>query len=767
MLGMLHIVRNEDTPGNIPNPAISFPYEPDAFQKHAFRHLEDNHHLLVTAHTGSGKTSIGEYAIGKAIRDGKKVVYTAPIKALSNQIYGDLKRKYPMWDLGIKTGDIDLHSDAQAVIMTTEILRNYLFKSSPELENIGVVIFDEVHYIKDRERGAVWEESIIMMPAQIQMVLLSATLPDAEEFGQWVATCKNHPVSYITTSRRVVPLTHYLMTGPSKSQMVQIMDNNKVFQVTAYNQASSTYAFKPSALNAYIRAMDLPAMFFCFSRKKCETHAKSIQTTLVNATEATAIGNLYKSLVRKFDKSVEFSLQAVELYPLLLKGVGFHHAGLLNPLKEIVQVLFTEGLIKVLFVTETFAAGVNMPAKTVVFTGLTKFETQGNTFRLLYTEEYLQMAGRAGRRGIDTTGTVIILPFRADDLPDIPVMRAMLTGEVRPIVSRLRLDIGFILKSLYGEQDIKDILSKSLYASQLKKEISAGMCRLEKLQAELGRQPELPECPQKTLDLIQSHGHYVDKMLSGKSARAYHKNVAAFPGGILALDPLYHHYKSTLAQRKQITDAQIHIACLNTQMDEELFYQFDFLYKHDFLKTQYADFHMYTKADLTPLGIACTEINECDPHLLSKCIYTGLFDRLTEDQLIAGLAVFLGAEKDREIKYSSLKRVLEPIYQMEITINEQRRRAGIVDLEPLSDYWVDPVMAWITEGKMGSVYNENDEAEELGEGEFVKAILKVNNIAEEVLNVANLLQLDALAKKLENAKTRLVWGIVTPHSLYL
>ena len=766
---MLHIVRNEDPPGDISEPAITFPYEPDAFQKHAFRHLEDNHHLLVTAHTGSGKTSIGEYAIGKAIRDGKKVVYTAPIKALSNQIYGDLKRKYPSWDLGIKTGDIDLNSNGQAVIMTTEILRNYLFKSSPELENIGVVIFDEVHYIKDRDRGAVWEESIIMMPPQIQMVLLSATLPDAEAFGQWVATCKNHPVSYITTSRRVVPLTHYLMTGPAKSQMIQIMDNNKVFQVTAYSQASSDYSFKPSALNAYIRAMDLPAMFFCFSRKKCETHAKSIQTTLVNATEATAIGNLYKNLVRKFDKSVEFSLQAVELYPLLLKGVGFHHAGLLNPLKEIVQVLFTQGLIKVLFVTETFAAGVNMPAKTVVFTGLTKFETQGNTFRLLYTEEYLQMAGRAGRRGIDTTGTVILLPFRTDDLPDIPVMRGMLTGEVRPIVSRLRLDIGFILKSLYGEKDIHVLLAKSLYASQLKKEIESRTCYLEKLQAQAQAQAsEVEEIPQETMNLIQSHGHYIGKMLSGKSARAYHKTLAAFPGGLAALEPLYQRYTAGIEQRKKITDAQIEVACLTTQMNEELFYQFNFLYNYGFLKTQYADFNTYSKADLTALGVACTEINECDPHLLSKCIYTGLFDELTEDQLIAGLAVFLGAEKDREIKYSSLKRVLDPIYQMEITINEQRRQAGIADLEPpLSDYWVDPVMAWITEGKMGAVYNENDEAEALGEGEFVKAILKVNNIAEEVLNVANLLQLDVLAKKLENAKTRLVWGMVTPHSLYL
>ena len=766
--GTLHIVRNEDPPEDISNPAITFPYEPDAFQKHAFRRLEDNHHLLVTAHTGSGKTSIGEYAIGKAIRDGKKVVYTAPIKALSNQIYGDLKRKYPAWDLGIKTGDIDLKSDAQAVIMTTEILRNYLFKASSELENIGVVIFDEVHYIKDRERGAVWEEAIIMMPATIQMVLLSATLPDAEEFGQWVATCKNHPVSYITTNRRVVPLTHYLMTGPSKSRMVEIMDNNKVFHLKAYTQASQEYDFKPSSLNAYIRAMDLPAMFFCFSRKKCESHAKSIQTALVDGTEATAIGNLYKSLIRKFDKSVAFSLQAVQLYPLLLKGVGFHHAGLLNPLKEIVQMLFTAGLIKVLFVTETFAAGVNMPAKTVVFTGLTKFETQGNTFRHLYTEEYLQMAGRAGRRGIDTIGTVIILPFRTADLPEVGVMRAMLTGDVRPIVSRLRLDISFIMKSLYNGQDTDSILSKSLYSTQLQKEIRQSTLCLEKLKLKLKSSNPLA-FEKETMDLIQMHSHYVGKLLSSKSARTYHKTLAVFPGGLTALEPLYQAYRAEQELKQGISVEQQNVFHLENQINDELHFQFDFLAKNGFLAAEYTDFRLYTKTHLTPLGIACTEINECEPHLLARCIYDGLFNPLTEDELLAGLAVFLGAEKDREIKYASavMKRKLLPIYELEATINGINAKAGLPALAPISDYWVNPVMAWITEGKMGAVYNENDEAEDLGEGEFVKAILNVANIAEEVLGVANLLQLNALAKKLENAKTRLVWGIVTPHSLYL
>jgi superfamily II RNA helicase len=756
-------VRNEDIPGVIAEPAITFPYTPDAFQQHAFYALEQNQHILVTAHTGSGKTSIGEYAIGKAVRDGKKVVYTTPIKALSNQIYSDIHRKYPTWDIGIKTGDIDLKSEAQVVIMTTEILRNRLFKGQVELAEIGMVIFDEVHYIKDRERGTVWEESIIMMPAHIQMVLLSATLPDAVAFGTWVATCKGRTLSYITTEKRVVPLTHYLMTGANRAELVQILDNGNVFDGKSYIAAAGKYNFKPSMLNAYVRAMDLPAMFFCFSRKKCETHAGSIQVALVDGTEATAIGNLYASLIRKFDKALATTKQAIALYPLLLKGVGYHHAGLLAGLKEIVQVLFTEGLIKVLFVTETFAAGVNMPAKTVVFTGLTKFNTTENNFRLLYTEEYRQMAGRAGRRGIDDKGVVILLPFRADDLPDGPVMRGLLTGKVNPIVSRFKMDFSYVLKSILNGRPLLDAIGQSLYTTQLKEEMVRCQLRLDGFKAS---RPS-GEIPPAALEIVQTHCHFKGRMLSGKAVKAYHKAVAEFPGGLPALEKLYAIYEAETSRKKAIADEEYALASMTCEIASELNHKLGFLYRHNFLAAVYPDFNQYTPADLTPLGRACTEINECDPHILAKCICSGAFDGLTDEELMAGLAVFLGEEKSREVKYSDLGHKLNPIYTIEREVNEQRRAARLEDCPALSDYWVNPVLAWVTEGKIGTVYNEEGQVEELSEGEFVKAVLKVANICEETLAVANLLQQDELAKKLEHYKERLIWGLVTPQSLYV
>ena len=761
---MFHAIRNEDVPAEIAQPAVTFPYEVDNFQKHAFSALENGHHLLITAHTGSGKTTIGEYAMGKAIRDGKKVVYTAPIKALSNQIYADVHRKYPSWDLGIKTGDIDLNSEAQAVIMTTEILRNNLFKNTPELAEISMVVFDEVHYIKDVERGTVWEESIIMMPPHIQMVLLSATLPDAEAFGTWVARCKKRDLSYITTARRVVPLTHYLMTGPST--FVKILDNENRFETAAYTAAAKEYKFKPSQLNQYIRGLDLPAMFFCFSRKKCEEHAKSVQVTLVDGTEATAIGNQYARLIRKFDPALATTRQALELYPLLLKGVGFHHAGLLSGLKEIIQVLFTQGLIKVLFVTETFAAGVNMPAKTVVFTGLTKYNTATNNFRLLYTEEYRQMAGRAGRRGIDTKGVVILLPFRADDLPEGPVLRDMLTGPVAPIISRFKQDFSYILKSIHAGLDLMERADVSLFQEQLNGRIRQTETRLAGLKA---AHALIPRCdyPAGLETLVEKHGHFKNRMLSGKSVKAYHKAVSEFAEGPAALEKYYTRYAAERDRERAVKDEEINLAVFHCESTNELYKRLAFLYKHDFLNEEYPDFRQYTSKNLTPLGLACTEINECDPQVIAKCITTGLFDALEPDEIMASMALFLQPEKDRELRYADMGRKLDPFFEVERYVNEQRRASRQEEAPQLSDFWVNSVMAWLKTGSIGQVYDEEDQPIVLSEGEFVKTILKVANICQEVLKVATLLNRDVLAKKLEHYRERLIWGLVTPQSLYI
>jgi superfamily II RNA helicase len=219
--------------------------------------------------------------------------------------------------------------------------------------------------------------------------------------------------------------------------------------------------------------------------------------------------------------------------------------------------------------------------------------------------------------------------------------------------------------------------------------------------------------------------------------------------------------------RGRIKDEEINMAVLNCEVSHDLYRKLTFLYRHNFLNAEYPDLNQYSAANLTPLGVACTEINECDPQILAKCICAGVFDRFSEEELIGALAVFLGEEKSRELRYSDMASMLRPIFEMETLVNEQRRAGRMEECPPLSDYWVNPVRAWLKDGSIGAVYNEEGLAEELSEGEFVKAILKVANICEEVYAVATLLQLETLAKKLENFKARLIWGIVTPQSLYV
>src|SRR3989344_274016 len=469
-------------------PMHVFPYPLDHFQKHACRSIDKEHNVLVTAHTGCGKTTIAEYGIAYTIQKNSKIIYTAPIKALSNQLYKDLRRKYPHWDVGIRTGDIDVNPDAQVLIMTTEILRNLLYhKRQENMSNIDLVIFDEVHYIKDRDRGSVWEESIILMPKNIKMIMLSATLPDADKFGEWVAQTSERDTDYVTTTERVVPLTHYVMT---EKELIPIMDHRGRFDNKEFLRSSKLYDF--SQINIYVRFLRdrnlLPAFFFCFSREKCQRYAKSISVPLVDGQTACLIEQRFDRELRVFGTRFNGLHQVNELRSLLTKGIGYHHSGLLPVLKEIVEILFTESPIKVLFVTETFAAGVNMPTKTVVFTDLSKYDGYRKDFRLLLPEEYHQMSGRAGRRGLDTQGNVIILPFHK--FPDLPDIKSIMCGSLSPISSRFKIDCLYVLRTMQSEvqKEIKneiqeevqkEIIGKTLaqretnaYLSELSQEIS-------------------------------------------------------------------------------------------------------------------------------------------------------------------------------------------------------------------------------------------------------------------------------------------------------
>ena len=475
------------------------------FQKWAIYSIVKGDHCLVTAHTGSGKTLPAEFAIEYFKSKNKKVIYTGPIKALCNQKLYDFKRKFPHISFGILTGDIKDNPDADVLIMTTEILRNTLLNrnsmnctttttttfNSPELQfnlnietELGAVIFDEVHYIGDADRGVVWEQSIMLLPAHVQLIMLSATIESPHIFAEWVETQKNTTpkknLYLITTHERVVPLTHSLWTTcpsflaipgvkgtPLEYKFKELMnkpieiatnggqfnDSNyfktqKILDVLTKSKIHVKRAYVLNELVNYLNVNDLlPALCFVFSRKNVELCAKEISVTLFTKEDKTPNiieHECQKILMAKFKNYKEYLLleEYQTILQLLKKGIAIHHAGIMPVIREMVELLFEKRYIKLLFATETFAVGINMPTKAVIFTSLNKFS--GSNMRDLLPHEYTQMAGRAGRRGIDTIGHVLHC-CNLFKLPEINTYRAMLTGPPKMLTSQFKISFNLIL----------------------------------------------------------------------------------------------------------------------------------------------------------------------------------------------------------------------------------------------------------------------------------------------------------------------------------
>ena len=416
----------------------------DEFQNKAIQLTENGSSVIVCAPTGAGKTAIAEHIINKCITENTGVVYTAPIKALSNQKFRDFSRVYGD-NIGILTGDVSLNCHAPVLIMTTEIFRNTLLEAPKRFSHISWVIFDEVHYLDDIERGTVWEESIIFCPDHMRILALSATTPNASQIASWIRKTHNHPISTVIENKRPVPLSHRFNCNNKIYNGVKQIDKNFFVIPNKKNKHSGTHKkYSPNKLPGLLtqiqNSKQLPAIYFCFSRKRCEDLPGKINRfDFLNSQERQKLTQLYESLLKKYSLLNEPS--AKKLRPHINKGIAYHHAGLLPSLKEVIEQLFTSRLIKLIFTTETFALGINMPAKTVIFDELRKF--YGYDYANLRCRDYYQMAGRAGRRGIDKEGFVYsrINPKRIDKAE----IKKIVYGQPEPIESQFNISYATIL----------------------------------------------------------------------------------------------------------------------------------------------------------------------------------------------------------------------------------------------------------------------------------------------------------------------------------
>ncbi|CAF1384362.1 unnamed protein product, partial [Adineta steineri] len=456
----------------VPDMAIEYPFELDTFQKQAILRLENNESVFVAAHTSAGKTVVAEYAIALAQNHSTKAFYTSPIKALSNQKYCDFKKRFN--DVGLLTGDVQINHEASCLIMTTEILRSMLYNRSNTLKSLEWVIMDEIHYLNDTERGFVWEEVLIMLPDHVGLIMLSATVSNAREFAEWVGRMKRRNVYVISTFKRPVPLEHFLYTGNSTAtnkELFMMIDAEQKFLDRNHGQAVAAKAARQkdhqhgfgsktrydnlntnqnktlwtSTIYMLRDKQLLPVVCFVFSRKRCDDYLELVKGLDLNTQEDKHyVAQFFRQVLSRLNESDRQLQQVLNLQEMAKRGIAIHHSGVLPILRESVELLFQTGRIKVLFATETFAMGINMPARTVLFDSLQKHDGRG--FRELIPSEYIQMAGRAGRRGLDKTGTVIALC--KSDVPSIASLKSMILGKSAQLQSQFRLTYSMILNFL-------------------------------------------------------------------------------------------------------------------------------------------------------------------------------------------------------------------------------------------------------------------------------------------------------------------------------
>lgn len=447
----------------------------DRFQRQALAHIEAGKSVIVSAPTGVGKTLIADYLIEKAVAEGKRIIYTAPIKALSNQKYRQFKASLGAERVGILTGDVVVNSEAPVLMMTTEIYRNMALTDPERAADIHYLIFDEIHFI-DTDRGVAWEESIIFAPKHVKFLGLSATIGNLEQFTGWLSEVRQEPVALVVEKRRTVPLLHRYYNGATGITNLPEMKK-------AIRQGKLRPTEHLQLVNA-LRHYYLPALCFVFSRRQCIEKAKELlrEPTFLRKEEADQVRLTLDKYIERYglQDHATFAL----LSRMLIKGIAFHHAGLLPVFKDLVEELFEQGLVKVLYCTETFAVGVNYPVKSVCFLEQQKFD--GHTIRPLTVQEHMQMSGRAGRRGIDRRGCIFTLV--AD--PMVPDLVDYSRRAVEPIGSQYRLSCNSILNLMRrGLEDQVEVAYRSSFAEYLNRqeraELKQQLAKLEKRREEL------------------------------------------------------------------------------------------------------------------------------------------------------------------------------------------------------------------------------------------------------------------------------------------
>lgn len=800
---------------------FSFPLSD--WQQLALDTINNGNNCLVTAPTGSGKTLPAEYAIKHFTSLGKKVIYTSPLKALSNQKYNDFRNDFSDISFGILTGDIKDNETADVLIMTTEILCNYLhnYKKTSEQRKVldfdidlhndlGCVVFDEVHYINDLDRGTVWEESIMLMPKNVQMVMLSATIDEPERFSQWVENINPSKTTVIcSTTDRAVPLKHYLWFGVSdemihkrvqdknllsiigkRANKLNVLSEQGKFADMVYHDIrkikddlsyKQIYLKRSFLLNKLVRFLNesemLPAICFVYSRRLVETLANELTISLLEQQQLQKVESECRHILSKFSNASEYMElpEYAMVVRLLQKGIGVHHAGLIPVLREMVEIMFTKGYVKMLFATETFAVGLNMPTKTVVFTNLRKYTGTGE--RYLYSHEYTQQAGRAGRRGFDTIGHVIHMA-NLIALPELSDYKLIMNNKPQKIYSKFKISYSLLLQmqQLNDESstfDPVDFIKQSIIQSDISKEIAGIEYELsESVKKCEGLERTIKECckmPREQYENIRELENNISMGLyKNKARKAKQRELDALKSEIRNFEREYGYYtdygvamenKCRIQKEKEGCENYIreNVQCVKECLEENNF------------------------VNGSTSAMIASQIKETHC-LVTSDVLTAykMFNTFSEREIIGILACFTNMSVASEMR-SSVPRcensnVLEVTKYIDGRMRHYDQYEDDNRFNSGSNYEInfdasDVMMTWC------DVENSNDaivflkkmkEEQGVFVGEFVKGVLKVTNILKEHEKIfSEMIPELEYVEKIKGCYDLLLKFVCTSQSLYV
>lgn len=735
-----------------------FPFELDDFQKEACNYIDAGESVVVCAPTGAGKTVIAEHAIHRALEEGKRIFYTTPLKALSNQKYYDFGEKYGQDKVGLLTGDTSINRSAQIVVMTTEVFRNMLYGTNfgavaDNLKDVKYVVLDEVHYMNDEQRGTVWEESIIYCPTNVQIIALSATVANADELTNWINTVHSK-TELVNTDFRPVPLRFYYFDSSQPNKLLPLLTPsgqlNKKIKPEKHQWGKHGKNKQKSPVKDVIRNLAnqdmLPAIYFTFSRKKCdEQMEKCASIGLVTAGEQAQIRQFVDDYIAENphlygNKHIEY----------LLQGVASHHAGLLPAWKNLVEKLFQKGLIKVVFATETLAAGINMPARSTVISSISKRTDSGH--RMLTASEFLQMSGRAGRRGMDEIGYVTIVgtPFQSPE-----EVAELVLSDANPLESRFSPSYSMVLNLLqrFSLDESKELILKSFGYYSAGSRMQPLLKQFEVNEKERAERTFV--CPYKLSDsdfikydklrhlYVQNRVTYkkICKQEQAKK-RQLSQEVLDFKKSNKALLDQLHEYPCDNCNRyrKHAKNIEVlgRIDVRQARLEKEMEHQRD-IYWNKFMahRSVLIDFG-YIKDDFpTPYGVTTSQIRSENELFIAEIIFSNVLEGLTPSQLAAVICAVTTEDLRIDIPYlpisQTVRKTLNLIRNIRRKIEKVQNRYQVEAPLYINPYFSSLIELWVE----GAEWETITEQVDMGEGDIVRAFKRTVDVLRQFTTIDN------------------------------